>query len=126
MTQLQGAVTQSERVVRQLEGVVTQLQGLVWHINVLIVLAEATGTAGRLFEGLAAPSATPREKAASGRVGRVGFSLPLSGIARVDGLPSGGDVPRSPWPSKGVVQDLERLYRLRRKRSYASFSGPVR
>src|SRR5882724_6579749 len=25
-----------------------------------------------------------------------------------------GDVPRSPWPAKGIVQDLERLYRLRR------------
>ena len=25
-----------------------------------------------------------------------------------------GDVPRSPWPSQGVVEDLERLYRLRR------------
>jgi hypothetical protein len=27
--------------------------------------------------------------------------------------PFGGDVPRSPWPSQGVVEDLERLYRLR-------------
>jgi hypothetical protein len=28
-----------------------------------------------------------------------------------------GDVPRSPWPVKGIVQDLERLYVLRRIQS---------
>src|SRR5215218_652578 len=43
-----------------------------------------------------------------------GIGPPRSGIAHGDGMPSGGDVPRSPWPSQGVVQDLGRLYRLRR------------
>jgi len=36
-----------------------------------------------------------------------------------------GDVPRSPWPAEGVVQDLGRLYRLRPRlgfgRSYPGF-----
>jgi hypothetical protein len=73
---------------------------------------QATGTAGRLLEGLAIPSASPLEEAANHDQG---FRQIRSDRAAGNGLPSERDVPRSPWPAKGVVNDLERLYRLRRR-----------
>jgi hypothetical protein len=42
-----------------------------------------------------------------------GVGVPPQEIAGSGRRRAFGDVPRSPWPSKGVVQDLERLYRLR-------------
>jgi hypothetical protein len=43
------------------------------------------------------------------------IELPWPDRASGNGLPFAGDVPRSPWPSMVVVQDLGRLYRLRRR-----------
>ena len=36
-----------------------------------------------------------------GELGKVGLGLPRSGRGNAGGMPSGGDVPRSPWPPKG-------------------------
>jgi hypothetical protein len=47
------------------------------------------------------PPTADREVGLSSAAG--GLLLPRSSIATGDALPSGGDVPRSPWPSQGVV-----------------------
>src|SRR4029077_16443522 len=54
---------------------------------------------------------SPRE----GHQPALGCDVPQYGGGFGAGMPSGGDVPRSPWPSEGVVHDLERPHRLRRE-----------